>query len=58
MVVWFPNPLAAGSDFFQVRWGPCVEGGNVGLPIEGNYVKVDNEAASMDEGWAVVGSRE
>ena len=22
------------------------------------YVEVDNEAASMDEGWAVVGSRE
>ena len=22
VLVWFPNPLAAGSDFFQVRWGP------------------------------------
>ena len=22
--VWFTNPLAAGSDFFQVRWGPCL----------------------------------
>ena len=24
----------------------------------GNYVEVDNVAGSMDEGWAVVGSRE
>ena len=23
-LVWFPNPLAAGSDFFKVRWGPCL----------------------------------
>ena len=22
VLVWFPNPLAAGNDFFQVRWGP------------------------------------
>ena len=23
-LVWFPNPLAAGSDIFQVSWGPCL----------------------------------
>ena len=23
-LVWFPNPLAAGSDFFKVRWVPCL----------------------------------
>ena len=26
--VWFTNPLAAGSDFFQVRWGPCLSHDN------------------------------
>ena len=23
-LVWFPNPLASGSDFFQVVWGSCL----------------------------------
>ena len=24
LLVWFPNPLAAGSGF-KVRWGPCLQ---------------------------------